>query len=151
MLKYVPKGEAQFGKPLCHFFIFHRINLVHSGSIFGTMWDIFRAVPFEKKRFYHSENEVENLATFCTYFSNQVTHLWKSGSAGNWPVFRCIIRPGSRLDCCSWCCNLSCVIYYYYSNVLLLYRLIDDVCFNSEGSLSLFDSLKVHLVKPWTY
>ena len=51
LLKYVPKVEPHFGKPLRHFFIFHRIDLVHSGSILMTMWDIFRVAPFENNDF----------------------------------------------------------------------------------------------------
>ena len=60
ILKYVPKVEAHFGKPPRHFFIFHRIDLVHSGSILGTMWDIFRAGPFEKNDFIIAKMKKKN-------------------------------------------------------------------------------------------
>ena len=36
-----------FVKILRHFFIFHRIDLIISGSFLRTMWDIFRVASFE--------------------------------------------------------------------------------------------------------
>ena len=46
-LKYVSKVVAHFVKTLRHFFIFHQIDLILSGSFLRTMWDIFRVVSFE--------------------------------------------------------------------------------------------------------
>ena len=44
----MPKVVAHFVKNLRHFFNFHRIDLILSGSFLRTMWDIFRAVSFGK-------------------------------------------------------------------------------------------------------